>query len=490
MTGQEGTTINNDERQTRIKKLRALQQLGINPYPTLVSRSHTIAMAYASTLDSIVEIVGRLRARREMGKLTFCHLADESGQIQIVFNEKQFGKEQYQLFLNYIDIGDIVGIKGTRFCTRAGEESILVSDWTLLAKSLLPLPDKFHGLHNEELRYRKRYLDFLFNPENKAKIIVRSKVLKYLRQFLDGKGFTEVETPMLEIVASGALAKSFETHINAFDLDIHLRIAGGELWHKQLLVGGFEKVYEIGRVFRNEGVDREHNPEFTMLEYYWAYANHMDNMRLHEEMIPFILEQSIGTQTIEYEGHTISFVPPYPSITFREAILQHSDIDINNFDAVEDLRKSMKDKGFEVEEQAERGKLLDSLFKQSARPKIIQPTFVTEYPVELKPLTKRAADPRYTAMFQLVISGFELTNNYTELNDPIDQRERLLEQMKMKEAGEDEYMAIDTNFIEALEHGLPPTTGTGIGIDRFVALITGSHTLREVMTFPLMKPEV
>ncbi|MBH41643.1 MAG: lysine--tRNA ligase [Candidatus Magasanikbacteria bacterium] len=479
----------NDEHEIRLAKLSELKDLGVDPYPAQSKRTHTILEALAAIADQQVTIVGRIMTKRDMGKLMFCHIQDEFGKIQIAFKKDEIDPELYTLFSKKIDIGDIVQIQGKRFQTHKGEESVLGLSWKLLAKSLLPLPDKFHGIQNEELRYRKRYLDFLVNQEQKEKIIVRSKVLRSIRNFLDTKGFIEVETPILETLASGTMARPFETFINDYDMPVFLRIACGELWLKRLMVGGFEKVYDMGRVFRNEGVDYSHNPEFTMLEYYWAYADLSDNILLHQEMIPYILQEAVGSLKIENEGHLLDFTPPYPVKTFRELVKEYSGIDINDFADTKDLFVIMKEKGYVVEESTNRGKLLDSLFKQSARPQIIQPTFVTGYPVELKPLAKRAKDPRYAEMFQLVVKGYELSNSYTELNDPLDQRERFEEQARIKEGGEEEdVMLPDEDFVVAMEHGMPPSTGTGIGIDRFVALITGSHTVREVVAFPLVKP--
>ena len=479
----------NDERQIRLAKLSELKDAGIDPYPAQSKRTHTAKEALETSVNEDVVIVGRLMTKRDMGKLLFCHVQDETSKIQVVLRIGEVAAEVYKQFAKKIDIGDIVQISGKRFQTHKGEESVLASSWVLLAKSLLPLPDKFHGIQNEELRYRKRYLDFLTNPQQKEKILVRARVLRSLRNFLDRKGFCEVETPILETIASGTMARPFETFINDYDMPVFLRIACGELWLKRLMVGGFEKVYDMGRVFRNEGVDYSHNPEFTMLEYYWAYADYTENMRLHEEMIPVVIQDAVGGLLIENEGNTLDFTPPYPVRTFRDVILEHSGIDINDFSETKDLCQVMKENGYVVEESSQRGKLLDSLYKQSARPKIIQPTFITEYPVELKPLAKRAKDPRYTEMFQLVVKGYELSNSYTELNDPIDQRERFAEQARIKDGGEEEdVMLPDEDFVVALEHGMPPSTGTGIGIDRFVALITGSHSVREVVAFPLVKP--
>lgn len=479
----------NDERSVRLGKLRDLLAAGVDAYPARVTRTHTLQQALALGEGEVASVTGRILVKRDIGKITFAHLVDGSGKkLQVVFKKDTLGDDLYKQLVKKIDAGDIIGATGERFVTNAGEPSLLASSWTLLAKSLLPLPDKFHGLQDEELKLRKRYLDFLVNPEMRHNIEVRSRLIRAIRGFLETRGFLEVETPILETVASGAMAKTFDTHLNAYDLDVHLRICMGELWQKRLLVGGFEKTFEIGRAFRNEGVDHQHNPEFTMLEYYWAYADYEDNMRLHEEMMPEAVQAAIGSLTVHHDGHDISFKTPYPRVTFRDTVLEHSGIDINEYDDISKLKDVMKERGYEVEKDASRGALLDSLYKQSARPKLIQPTFVLNYPVELKPLAKKATDPRYTEMFQLIVSGFELSNSYTELNDPLDQRERFEEQAQNKAEGDDEAMSFDVDYVEALEHGMPPATGTGIGIDRFAALITGSHTLREVTAFPIVKP--
>lgn len=477
----------NDERSVRLGKLRELGEAGINPYPAHSGRTHTVAQALAEPHETKVTLAGRIMTRREMGKLTFCHIQDESGKMQAVLKKDDIGEESYKIFVKKIDAGDIVEVTGERFVTQKGEESLLVKSWSLLAKALLPLPDKFYGLENEELKMRKRYLDFLINPELKNKIVVRSKLVKALREFMYEKDFIEVETPMLETIASGALAKTFDTYFNAYDLPVHLRIAI-EIPQKRLLVGGFEKVFEIGRCFRNEGVDHQHNPEFTQIEYYWAYADYEDNMKLHEELLPKIISEAIGSLQIELDEHQIDFKPPYQRVTFRDAVLKHSGIDLNIHDTKEKLAKIMKAEGHAVDPNAGFGRLADDLYKATTRPKIIQPTFVLNYPAELKPLAKKATDPRYTEMFQLIVNGFEVSNSYTELNDPIDQRARFETQAENKAAGDDEAMEFDADFVEALEHGMPPATGTGIGIDRLAALITGSHSLKEVIVFPMVKP--
>jgi len=477
----------NDERDIRLHKLNMLREENINPFPTKSNRTHTTKKALDENHDVEVTIAGRLMVKREIGKLTFCHIMDESGQIQCVFKKDEMEADSYTRLVKKIDSGDIIEVCGVRFVTHKGEESILAKSWNILTKSLLPLPDKFHGLQNEELRIRKRYLDLLVNKDAKEKILTRSRLVHALREFMHDKGFIEVETPILETVASGAMAKTFDTYLNAYDMPVHLRIAI-EIPQKRLLVAGFEKIFEIGKCFRNEGVDYQHNPEFTQIEYYWAYADYEDNMRLHEELLPYIIKKAVGSLTIEHEGHTIDFTPPYPRITFRDAVLEYSGIDIDSDDTREKLAQAMQNKGFDIEPHAEFGKLADTLYKATARQKIIQPTFVLNYPAELKPLAKKATDPRYTEMFQLVVNGFELSNSYTELNDPIDQKERFEEQMKHREGGDDEAMAMDHDFVEALEHGMPPATGTGIGIDRLSALITGSHALREVIIFPTIRP--
>ena len=478
----------NDERDVRLHKLAALRDDGLDPYPAHVTRTHTVQNAMKEKHDQRVSIVGRVMTKREMGKLMFAHIQDESGRAQIVFKKQDMDEDLFKRFLKKVDAGDIVEITGKRFQTKSKEESVLVSDWRLLTKALRPLPDKFHGLQDEEKRLRKRYLDFLINPDAKEKMVVRSTLVHALRTYMHEQGFMEVETPMLETIASGAMAKTFDTHLNAFDLPVHLRIAI-ELPQKRLMVGGFEKIFEIGRCFRNEGVDYQHNPEFTQIEYYWAYADAEDNMAFHEKMLPTIVEQAVGTLEVEHEGDTINFAAPYKRISFHDAILEHSGIDIDKHDTKESLAKIMKKKKYEVDETAGYGRLADELFKQSARPKIMQPTFVTNYLSELKPLSKRAENPKYADMFQLVIKGLEVSNSYTELNDPVLQRELFEKQADNKAAGDEEAMAYDHDFVEALEHGMPPSTGTGIGIDRLTALITGAHSLREVIAFPTVKPE-
>lgn len=476
-------------REVRLEKLKKLQELGIETFPARSKRTH-ICGDILNDFDKLegqeVYVLGRIKSLRTHGKISFWDIADETGEIQLFIKDENIGN--YYDNLKYFDLGDFIQAKGEVVKTKTGQISIMVKELKLITKAIRPLPDEHFGLKDEEARYRRRYLDFLINSEEKNKILVRGKVLRYFREFLQDKGFLEVETPVLELISSGAMAKTFDTHLNAYDLPVHLRICMGELWQKKLLVGGFEKTFEIGRAFRNEGVDRQHNPEFTMLEYYWAFADYEDNIRLHEEMIPFVIENSIGSLKFVHDDNEIDFTPPYPRVMFHDLVLEHSGIDIDEYETASELAQIMKKKGYSTEGVKERGKLIDELYKQTARIKIIQPTFVLNYPVELKPLAKKSEDSRYTEMFQLLVNGFELSNSYTELNDPIDQMERFEEQMKNREAGDEEAMSNDWDYVEALEYGMPPATGTGIGIDRFTALITGARTLREIIAFPLMKP--
>ncbi len=476
-------------RQVRLEKLQKLQSLEIETFPARSKRTHTcgdILNKFDELEGQTAFVVGRIKSLRGHGVITFWDIADETGEIQLFI--KQENIENFYDNLKLFDLGDFIQASGEIVRTKTGQISIMVEDLKLLTKSLRPLPNEHFGLKDEEARYRRRYLDFNINPDQREKIVVRGKVLRYLREFLQDQGFIEVETPILETVSSGAMAKTFDSHLNAYDLDVHLRICAGELWQKRLLVGGFEKVFDMGRAFRNEGVDRQHNPEFTMLEYYWAFADYEDNMRMHEEMIPYVIKNSIGTLQFEHDDNQLDFTPPYPKVMFHDIVLQHSGIDLNDFPTAETLAAEMEKRGYSTEGVTERGKLIDELFKATTRPKIIQPTFVLNYPIELKPLAKKSEDSRYTEMFQLIVNGFELSNSYTELNDPIDQRERFEGQIKNKEEGDEEAMSNDWDYVEALEYGMPPATGTGIGIDRFAALITGSRTLREVIAFPLMKP--
>ena len=477
----------------RRQKLAALRAAGTDPFPAATNRSHTLAevrdgFAKLEKGKKPVTIVGRLMTLREHGKLTFANLRDGTGELQIAFREETMGSA-YQA-VGGLDMGDFIECTGTPFVTKRGEQTVAVTTYRLIAKSLRPLPEKWHGLKDAEERYRKRYLDMLANPEVKEKLLTRAKLIKAIRAFLDDRGFVELENPILEVKASGAAAKPMKTHLDAYDLDLFLRVSVGELWQKRSLVGGFEKTYEIGRAFRNEGVDYAHNPDFTMLEYYWAYADYESNMKLHEELIPFIVKESTGGLKVEHEGKTIDFKAPYPRKTFQAAVKEASGIDVAKEDTAPKLRKAMRAKGYDADAKESHRQLLDGLFKDSFRKKQFQPVFITDLPLALSPLAKKKTDnPALTERFQLVVATFEISNSYSELNDPEDQRERFAEQAKLEASGDPEAMAVDEDFIEALEYGMPPATGTGIGIDRFAALLTNSHNIREVTAYPLMKPK-
>lgn len=479
--------------QTRVAKLEQLLRQGTDPFPAKAKRSHTLAdvkqtFAALQKKGTKVAVTGRLMTFRTHGKLSFAGLQDGTGQLQLAFKADELGKAYDDLSI--LDMGDFVECQGTLFVTKKGEETLSVSDYRILAKSLRSLPEKWHGLKDAEERYRKRYLDMLANPEVKEKLVIRSKLIKAIRKFLDNDGFLELDNPVLELHASGAAAKPLKTHLDAYDLDLYLRISIGELWQKRSLIGGFEKVYEIGRAFRNEGVDYAHHPDFTMLEYYWAYADYEDNMKFHEKLVPAIVKETTGKLKVEFEGKTIDFTPPYPRKTFHQAVKEASGIDIAKYPDRASLTKAVKAKGYEVDPKGGHGKVLDDLFKDSVRTTAIQPIFITDHPLELSPLAKKSAkDPTTVQRFQLLACTVELSNSYSELNDPIDQKERFKEQAKLGRAGDPEAMPVDEDFVEALEYGMPPATGTGIGIDRFAALLTDSHNIREITTYPLMKPK-
>ena len=472
----------------RLEKLEKLQEKKINAYPSQSRRDDTVVQALKS-LGRETAIAGRVIAWRGHGKMQFADIRDESGRMQVVFKVDVLDKDKFEM-LGLFDIGDFLAVQGEVFKTKAGEISVLVKDLQLLSKSLRPLPSKWHGLKNKEECYRYRYLDFLFNKKAKEKIETRAKALKAIREFLGKEGFIEIETPILETQASGAIAKPFTTHINAYDLNLYLRVCMGELWQKRLIIGGFEKTFELGKAFRNEGVSKQHNPEFTMLEYYWAYADYKMNMALQEKLIAYVVKNSVGRLPIKYQREEIDFTPPYPRRKFREVIREETGLDIDKYKSKESLIKAVKKHHLKLDQRWGWTHIVDEFYKQHIRPKMKGPMFLTHHPADLKPLAKRDSDDsEYTESFQLIVNGFELSNNYSELNDPIDQGKRFAEQKKLDKAGDDETMAEDDEFIESLEYGMPPTTGAGIGIDRLVAVLTDSHSLREVIAFPLMKPK-
>lgn len=489
--------MSGDEKQMRRERLASLQKLGIDPYPATVERSHTTAEVLASfseleSSQSAVTVVGRVRAIRQMGGLTFIRLEDGTGAMQTILKEDAIGADSYKQFHDHADVGDFFGFTGTLFVTRKGEQSVLASSWAILAKALAPLPDKWHGLQDVETRYRHRELDLISNPEVRDRFIVRSKLVSAIRHFLDTHGFIEVETPILQPIPGGASARPFVTHHNALDSEFYLRIAP-ELYLKRLLVGGFEKVYEIGRCFRNEGIDYSHNPEFTMLEMYWAYAQRDEYVSFLEELVITSITQAFGKTRVPYGEDEIDFTAPWPRTTFRDAIKDECGIDINELTTPEEVVGAAKKANLKIDFSGchGMGEHFDELWKKTARPKMLQPTWVFDYPIDLKPLTKaHPDDPTKSSSVQLVVQGAEIINAYYhELNDPLDQRSRFEEQQALRDSGSDEAQWMDEAFVSALEYGMPPASGVGIGIDRLVAFLTNSPNLKEVILFPTLRPE-
>jgi len=437
----------------------------------------------------VVALAGRMMSKRIMGKASFSHLRDNKGDIQIFLKRDVMGDEAYAAYKK-LDIGDIIGVKGEVFRTKMGELSVRVSELTLLSKSLLPLPEKFHGLQDKELRYRQRYVDLIMNPDVRNNFVVRSKFIKFMRNYLDNMNYIEVETPVLNTIAGGASARPFITHHNTLDIDMYMRIAT-ELPLKRLIVGGMDRVYEIGRIFRNEGMDPKHNPEFTSVELYQAYADFHDMMDIAEGIISGAANEILGTYEVEWMGEKINLAPGWRRLTMVDAVKEYVGIDFGVISDDAEAVAAAKAVGVELADAAEKtwGNALYACFDQRVEEKLIQPTFITMYPVEVSPLTKRSPeDPRLTERFELFICHSELANAYSELNDPIDQRERFQKQVEQRERGDEETEMMDEDFLTALEYGMPPTGGMGIGIDRCVMLLTGEDTIREVILFPTMKP--
>jgi len=478
--------------QQRLNKLERLRARGINPYPHSFQRSYRIAGALALFLEQEkggntlpeMKLAGRIMAMRGMGKATFADINDGSGKIQLFFRKDLLG-EKYSL-LEDLDLGDIVGAAGKLFRTRAGEVTLEVADYWVLAKSLRPLPEKWHGLADTDVRYRRRYLDLIVNEEVRHTFLTRSRIITAVREFLNNRGFVEVETPVFQPLAGGAAARPFIAHYQALGEDLYLRIAL-ELYLKRLIVGGLDRVYEIGRVFRNEGIDARHNPEFTMLEAYQAYADYNDIMRLTEDLVEHTATAALGKTTIEFDSKPVNLRPPYRRLDYREAMKQFWGRDIDKYPDTVSLRTAMEESGMTVDPKKERGKLLDELVSTYIEPNLIQPTFLIDYPVETAPLAKRHRDnPKLVERFELYVGGMEIANAFTELNDPLDQRERFKDQVKGRAVDTDTEV-IDDDFIMALEQGMPPTGGLGIGIDRLVMLLTNRQTIREVVFFPQLK---
>ena len=476
----------------RREKLENLKSEGKDPYQiTKFNRTHTskeIMENYDELEGKDVTVAGRLMAKRIMGKASFCHIQDSEGKLQSYVSINDLGEESYKAFKED-DIGDIIGITGFVFKTRTGEVSIHAKEVTLLSKSLRPLPEKYHGLKDTDLRYRQRYVDLIMNPEVKETFVKRSKIIKELRKILDEKGFMEVETPILNTIVTGDAARPFITHHNTLNLDMYLRIAP-ELYLKRLIVGGFDKVYEIGRLFRNEGMDIKHNPEFTNIELYAAYKDYNDMMNLTEEIISSIAQNVLGSTKINYQGQEIDLTPSWKKITMVEAIKEVTGIDFNEIKTDEEAQKLLDEKGLILEPGKEtRGHIISQFFEEYVEETLIQPTFVIDYPVEISPLAKKKKeDARYTERFELFIGGREYGNAYSELNDPIDQYERFLKQVEAKKKGDEEAGMMDEDFVNALEHAMPPTGGLGIGLDRLIMLLTDSASIRDVLLFPTMKP--
>jgi len=486
----------NDQLIVRREKMEELRAKGIDPFGKRFDRTHSameLKNAYGEmeneeleSKEIRVQLAGRIMTKRGKGKVGFAHIQDVTGQIQIYVRKDTIGDDQYAIFKT-ADLGDIVGVKGIVFKTHVGELSIKVDDFQILTKALRPLPDKFHGLKDVEQRYRQRYLDLIVNPESKDIFVTRSKVIQSIRRFLDNKGYLEVETPMMHTIPGGAAARPFITHHNALDIDLYMRIAL-ELHLKRLIVGGLEKVYEIGRVFRNEGVSTRHNPEFTMLELYEAYADFHDIMNLTEDMIVHVAQEVLGTTNIQYGEYNVDLTPKWKRIHMVDAIKEYVGVDFWQEMTVEEARILAKEHGIEITEHMEVGHIINEFFEQKVEEKLIQPTFVYGHPVEISPLAKKNADdPRFTDRFELFIVAREHANAFTELNDPIDQRERFEAQVKERSQGNDEAHVMDEDFIEALEYGMPPTGGLGIGIDRLIMLLTNAPSIRDVLLFPTMR---
>jgi len=484
----------NEVLKIRREKLETLQNEGENPFDvTKFDRkdyTKDIIDNYADYEGKIVVVAGRLMSKRVMGKMSFADLQDGKGKIQLCVKRDEMGEEPYSKYKK-LDIGDIVGVTGEVFTTQKGEISIRTTEVKLLSKSLRPLPEKFHGLTNPDLRYRQRYVDLIMNPDVKRTFALRSQILTAIRNYLDSRGYMEVETPILNTIAGGAAARPFITHHNTLDIDMYLRIAP-ELYLKRLVVGGFEKVYEMGRLFRNEGMDVKHNPEFTSIELYQAYADYVDMMNLTEDLIRTVAQEVLGTTLVTYQGEEIDLGKPWERITMIDAIKKYTGADFRTVKDAQEAEALAKSIGIEFDEDAEplsKGEIIALAFEERVEDQLVQPTFITEYPVEISPLAKRFADnPEFTERFEVFMTRREFGNAFSELNDPIDQKERFQKQVEKREKGDDEANMMDEDYVNALEYGLPPTGGLGIGIDRLVMLLTDSSSIRDVLLFPTMKP--
>ena len=477
----------------RREKLEALQAAGRDPFQQTRFDWDTTSGQIKANFDAMegqaVRVAGRLMSKRGMGKVSFCDLQDRDGRIQLYARQDEMDEEVYKQFKKY-DIGDIVGVEGEVFRTQRGEMSVRARNIILLSKALLPLPEKFHGLQDKELRFRQRYVDLMVNPDVKRNFQVRSQFIKFMRSYLDDMGYIEVETPVLNTIAGGAAARPFITHHNTLDIDMYMRIAT-ELPLKRLIVGGMDRVYEIGRIFRNEGMDPKHNPEFTTVELYQAYTDFHGMMDIAEGILSGAAQAILGTYQVQWQGEDIDLTPGWRRLTMVEAVKEYAGVDFGAITDDAEAVAAAKSIGVELADAAEKtwGNALYACFDQRVEEKLVQPTFITMYPVEVSPLTKRSpADPRLTERFELFICRSELANAYSELNDPIDQRRRFEKQVEQRERGDEETEMLDEDFLTALEYGMPPTGGMGMGIDRCVMLLTGADTIREVILFPTMKP--
>jgi lysyl-tRNA synthetase class 2 len=492
-TTDENINVQDEHEQQRVRreKLEALQTAGLDPFRhvkyTVTAHSAEISDAFEKFEGKTVGIAGRIMTKRMMGKASFIDVQDRDGRIQSYVKGENVGAESYDLFKQF-DIGDIVGITGEVFKTQKGEISVKAAEIVLLAKSLQPLPEKFHGLRDTELRYRKRYLDLIVNQEIKDVFIKRTAIIKAIRAFLDERGYLEVDTPVLQSIPSGAAARPFVTHHNTLDMQMYLRIAL-ELPLKRLIVGGLERVYELSRVFRNEGISVRHNPEFVMLELYEAYTDYHGMMELAEALLKNVAEKVLGTAKVAYDEYELDFGKPFARLTMIEAVSKYADVDFEKIHSTEDAKKIASERGVKFEAHHTKGDILSLFFEEFAEKHLIQPTFILDYPVEISPLTKRIPDnPDYTERFELFIAGRETANAYSELNDPIDQRARFRHQEELRKAGDDEANMTDEDFLTAVEYGMPPTGGMGIGIERLIMLLTNSASIRDVIFFPTMKP--
>jgi lysyl-tRNA synthetase, class II len=481
----------------RHQKAEAIRKAGGQPYAANFERTSTLDSARKEKESTTVKIAGRVVLNRDMGKMTFATLQDETGRLQIALKDDVVGSKMYTEFTSFVDLGDFIGVTGERFATQKGEPTVMVKEWTMLSKGLRQLPEKWHGVSDQETAWRQRYLDLMSNRETMERFLFRSKFVKFLREFYWENGFTEVETPVLVNAASGALATPFKTHHNAYDTDIFLRIAP-ETYLKECLVGGFDRVFEIARVFRNEGLDPSHLQDFTMVEHYASYWDYVKNMEFAEQMLSSVLMKLLGTMKVmipDRDGKSVEvdFTPPWPRLTLREAILNSCGIDFDECDSASALREAMKTKKIKLDvpvDQLGRGNLIDQLYKKVSRPSLVQPTFIMRHPIDLSPLARRSDDnPMVTDRFQLVVGGWEIVNAYSELVDPVDQAERFEQQAKANAQGDSDAHRKDDEFVTALEYGCPPCSGFGMGIDRIVALLTNQTNLRDVVLFPLMKPE-